>query len=230
MTRKEFESMAKDYLRQSALAHLHLEALGVDDPDAAGVVLCERPFRGQLALRGNSADHEFVEGVQGVLGVGVPLDPNTAIVAGNITVLWLGPDEWLVVTPDGQEAELVERINDALAGQHFAVSDVSDSRAIIGLTGVHARDVLMKGCGLDLHPRVFNAGDCAQSSLARCHMLLHQINEIPTYDVYVHRSFSDYAWRWLEDAAREYGVAIINQSTIDVVTQRSTRKESPVSA
>jgi sarcosine oxidase subunit gamma len=230
MTRKEFESMAKDYLRQSALAHLHLEALGVDDPDAAGVVLCEQPFRGQFSLRGNSADHKFVDGVQGVLAVGVPLEPNTVIVAGNITVLWLGPDEWLVVTPDGQEAELVERINDALAGQHFAVSDVSDSRAIIGLTGVHARDVLMKGCSLDLHPRVFNAGNCAQSSLARCHMLLHQINEIPTYDVYVHRSFSDYAWRWLEDAAHEYGVAIINQSTIDVVTQRSARKESPVSA
>ncbi|MDH3671873.1 MAG: sarcosine oxidase subunit gamma [Gammaproteobacteria bacterium] len=222
--------MAKDYLRQSALAHLHLAALGVDDPDGAGVVLCERPFRGQLSLRGNSADHEFVEGVQGVLGVGAPLDPNTVNVAGNITVLWLGPNEWLIVTPDGQETELVERISDALAGQHFAVSDVSDSRAIIGLTGIHARDVLMKGCSLDLHPRAFNAGSCAQSSLARCHVLLHQINEIPTYDIYVHRSFSDYAWRWLEDAAREYGFAIINQSAIDVVTQRSTRKESPVSA
>jgi sarcosine oxidase subunit gamma len=88
----------------------------------------------------------------------------------------------------------------------------------------------MKGCSLDLHPRVFNAGDCAQSGLARCHMLLHQINEIPTYDVYVHRSFSHYAWRWLEDAAREYGVSIINQSTMDVVARPSTRIESPVSA
>ena len=222
--------MAKNYLRQSPLAHLHLEALGVDDPDAAGVVLCERPFRGQLSLRGGSANDKFVEGIQGVLGVGVPLDPNTAVVAGNITVLWLGPDEWLVVTPDGQEAEIVERINDALTGQHFAVCDVSDSRAIIGLTGVHARDVLMKGCSLDLHPRVFEAGDCAQSSLARCHMLLHQIDEIPTYDIYVHRSFSDYAWRWLEDAAHEYAVAIVSQPTTDVVTQRSARKESPVSA
>ena len=165
-----------------------------------------------------------------MLRVGVPLDANTAIVGGDITVLWLGPDEWLVVTPDGQETELAKRINDALAGQHFAVSDVSDSRVVIGLTGVHGRDVLMKGCSLDLHPRVFTAGDCAQSSLARCHMLLHQINEIPTYDVYVHRSFSDYAWRWLEDAAREYGVAIINQSTMDVVARPSTRMESPVSA
>lgn len=222
--------MAKDYLCQSALAHLHLEALGVDDPGAAGVVLSERPFKGQLALRGDSADHKFVEGIQAVLGVGVPSDSNTAIVADNISVLWLGPDEWLVVTPDGQEAEVVKRINDMLAGQHFAVSDVSDSRAIIGLTGVHARDVLMKGCSLDLHPRVFKTGDCAQSSLARCHMLLHQIDDRPTYDVYVHRSFSDYAWRWLEDGAREYGVAIVKQSTMDVVTQRSTPNESPVSA
>jgi hypothetical protein len=61
-------------------------------------------------------------------------------------------------------------------------------------------------------------------------MLLHQINEIPTYEVFVNRSVSDYAWRWLEDAALEYGVEIINQSTMDVVTQRSTRKENPVSA
>ncbi len=222
--------MARDYLCQSALAHLHLQALSVDDPGAAGVVLCERPFKGQLALRGNSADHEFVEGVQAVLGVELPLTPNTVTTTGNITVLWLGPDEWLVVTPDGQEARLVESINHALAGQHFALSDVSDSRVVIGLTGGCARDVLMKGCSLDLHPRVFNAGDCAQSGLARCHMLLHQIDERPTYDVYIHRSFSDYAWCWLEDAAREYGVAITGQSTTDVVTQRSTRKESPVSA
>ena len=114
-----------------------------------------------------------------------------------------------------------------LVGQHFAVSDVSDSRAVIGIAGINARDVLMKGCSLDLHPRVFKAGDCAQSGFARCHMLLHQINDIPTYDVYIHRSFSDYAWRWLEDAAREYGVAIVNPSTEEVSIQRSAQKGAP---
>ena len=68
----------------------------------------------------------------------------------------------------------------------------------------------MKGTSLDLHPGVFGPGRCAQSSIARCHMLLHQTGDAPAYEIYVHRSFSDYLWRWLQDAAREYGVQVLS--------------------
>ena len=30
----------------------------------------------------------------------------------------------------------------------------------------------------------------------------------PTYDIYVLRSFAEYLWLWLEDAAQEYGLAV----------------------
>ena len=70
--------MARDYQRQSALAHLHLHTrAGAGPPDAA-LTLCERPYRAQLLLRGNVADADFVAAVAQVLGVGLPQEPNTS--------------------------------------------------------------------------------------------------------------------------------------------------------
>ncbi len=86
---------------------------------------------------------------------------------------------------------------------------MSDGRAVIGLSGPHASDVLMKGCSLDVHPRKFAPGDCAQSMLAKALVILHQTDAAPAYDIYVERSFADYLWSWLEDAAAEYGLAIV---------------------
>lgn len=199
--------MGKNYLQQSALAHLHLAARPAVSTDA-GVTLCERPWRGQLVLRGDIGSRAFAAALRRVLGVSAPRAPNTVATKGDTAILWLGPDEWLIVVPSGRAAKLSAALRKALMRQHTALTDVSDSRVVIGVGGSQARDVLMKGCSLDLHSRAFVAGQCAQTRLARAHMLLHQLDESPAYDVYVHRSFADYAWRWLENAAGEYGMAI----------------------
>lgn len=204
--------MADTLLRQSALAHLGLEARAVAAPTEAGVTLCERTFRDQLALRGDPEAESFVAAVESVLGVPPPLEANTVASRRGVSLLWLGPDEWLVVLADGRGAKAMGQLEEALSGQHFLVSDVSCSRTVIGLAGAHAREVLAKGCSLDLHPREFGAGRCAQSSLAHAHVLLHQLDDAPTFDLYVHRSFADYLWQWLEDAATEYGLAIAGKS------------------
>lgn len=206
--------MAEHYQRQSALAHLRLEARAASAPASAGVVLSERAYCGQIALRGNAADRKFKTAVKSVLGDTLPVTPNTASeVKNDCCLLWLGPDEWLAAVPGGREAKTIADLYAALPDVHFAAVDVSGSRTVIRLSGARARDVLMKGCSLDLHPAAFAAGRCAQSSLARCHMLLHQTGDTPDYDVYVHRSFADYLWRWLEDAAAEYGVRVVSANT-----------------
>ncbi len=202
--------MASDYQRQSALAHLHLHARASKAATEAAVTLCEHPYRGQLLLRGEVSD--AVTAVAKVLGAELPMKPNTSASADRRTALWLGPNEWLLITPDGSETEILSALTAALSGRHHAVTDVSDGRAVIGLSGPRARDVLMKGCSLDLHPRTFAVGQCAQTRLARCHVLLHQIAATPAYDVYVQRSFADYVWRWLEDAASEYDMVILSPS------------------
>ncbi len=205
--------MADAFLRQGVLDHLHLDARAADDPGGAGaadagVVLCERRFIGKINLRGRPTQR-FRAAVKSALGVEPPVAPNTATGAGDVTVLWLGPDEWLAVTAPGAETKTAHALERALGALHCAVTAVGEGRAVIGLSGRNALDVLMKGCPLDVHPRVFAPGRCAQSTYAKALILLHQTGDEPAYDIYVERSFADYLWTWLEDAAQEYGLAVV---------------------
>lgn len=202
--------MADLFLRQSALSPLALEAEAAHGPGHGTLELCERAPRAQIALRGDAGDDGFSAAVEAVLGVAPPRAANTVARRREVTVLWLGPDEWLAVMPAGREAKAMAALESGLASHHALVSDVSHARGVIGIAGEHAREVLSKGCAIDLHPRVFGPGRCAQTRLARCHMLLHQTTAVPAFDVYVHRSFMVYAWTWLRDAAGEHGVSVVS--------------------
>ncbi|MCG8360286.1 MAG: hypothetical protein MI920_32390 [Kiloniellales bacterium] len=200
--------MPEAYLQQSPLADLGLEGRAGDDRGEAGVTLAERPFRGIVTLRGKAGDKGFATAVEGALGFALPVKANTTTGKDDTTALWLGPDEWWIVTP-GDGAQMAERLAEALQGQHGAVTDVSDSRTCLHVAGPKARDLIAKGCPLDLHPRVFGPGQCAQSLLGKAGVTLHQVSDEPAYDLYVLRSFAEYLWLWLEDGAREYGLAVL---------------------
>ncbi|UEM03155.1 hypothetical protein JL101_024805 [Skermanella rosea] len=169
-----------------------------------GLGLVELTPPGQINLRGRPSDPRFVRTVGAVLGCVLPLSANTVTSAADVTVLWLGPDEWLLVTPPGEETALVARLREALGDLHAAVTDVTGNRTRLRLSGPGARETLMKGCSLDLHPSCFKPGQCAQTLLARAGIILHQIDDAPTYDVYPRRSFTEYTWMWLSDAMAEY--------------------------
>ena len=207
--------MDNAYLRHSPLAHLGLTGRAASEREAAreaGVTMGERPFRGIVNLRGDAGEEDFLAAVEQVLGVGLPLEANTTARGDAVSVLWLGPDEWWVITPDdgpGTAAGLRE----ALEGQRAAVTDVSESRTCIRVGGPRARDLLAKGCPLDLHPRAFPAGTCAQGHLAKTMITLDMPagdadEGGPVFDLYVLNSFAEYLWLWLEDAAREYGLVV----------------------
>ncbi|MCZ6860166.1 MAG: hypothetical protein O7I42_07795 [Alphaproteobacteria bacterium] len=60
----------------------------------------------------------------------------------------------------------------------------------------------------DLHPGVSGAGTVVCTPLAKTGVIRHRTSDKPSFEIYVHRSFADYAWRWLEDAGLEYNVPI----------------------
>ncbi len=167
-------------------------------------VIVEHPNLGKINLRGDSGDQAFMDGVAEAVGAAPPVEANTVVEVGTNRILWLGPDEWLVVTPEGKQGEVESALRSALEDQHVSVVDGTDARTTIRLHGAHARDVLMKGCRLDLHPRVFGPGQCAQTLLAKADVLIHQLDDAPSYDIYVLCSFSRYLWDWLADAAKEF--------------------------
>jgi sarcosine oxidase subunit gamma len=133
-------------------------------------------------------------------GVPLPLTPNRVAASGTLRVLWLAPDEWLAVA-DGEAPDLMLRLERAVAGRRAALNDLSSSRAVIELRGVGARDLLAAGCGLDLHPRAFAPGQCAQTQLARVPVILDQLDDAPRYRVLVRRSYARWLVDWLIDAA-----------------------------
>ena len=125
-----------------------------------------------------------------LLGTPLPVVPNT----GSEAVLWLGPDQWLVFGASEQE------LRAALGDTPGSVVDVSANRVVFELSGPGARDVLEQGCAIDLHPRAFGPGRCAQTTLARANVVLHQVDDVPTYRLLVRPSFAGYLRLWLRDA------------------------------
>lgn len=195
--------------RQSALDPLHLAGRAAAASDGAAVVMGERRFIGKINLRVEPTNRDAMEAARGELGFDLPTEPNAVAGGEGVCALWLGPDEWLITTADTEAAGLLARLHGALAGHHASAVDVSDARTVIVLRGARARDVLAKGCSLDLHPRQFRPGRCAQTALARAGVLIHQTVAEPVYDIYVDRSFAQYLWTWLEDAAAEYGFVVV---------------------
>ena len=201
--------MAERYRRRSALAHLGLEARASASPESgAGVVLGERPPRGLLVLRGDRGNAGFRRAVSSVLGLDPVAEPLASAQQRDVAMLWLGPDEWLVVVPERRIGRIERELRGVLDGQRAALSDVSHSYTVIALSGPDARSLLARGCPLDFHPRVFTPGRCVRSRLARCQALIHQVSAAPAFEIHVHRSFAQYAWAWLEDGGREFGVRI----------------------
>jgi sarcosine oxidase subunit gamma len=106
--------------------------------------------------------------------VTLPLVPNTWRASGGREALWLGPDQWLVVAAPGSAGALVEELERAYEGRHRSVVDVSANRAVLELAAADRFDLLTQGCGLDLHPRSWRDGHCAQTLLARVPVLLQE--------------------------------------------------------
>ena len=192
-----------DSAPESALAHLAERLAAGSVPGAEGVELAEIALPVKVNLRGDPGDAAFRRAVASALGLEPPVAANTSTRAGPTRCFWLGPDEWFVVAARSGE-DLAARLRAALAGQHVSVVDVGAAYVALQLTGPRAREVLAKACPLDLHPRAFHLGYCAQSNFARTQALVALEDEAPVFHLFVRRSFAGYLADWLLDAMGEY--------------------------
>jgi sarcosine oxidase subunit gamma len=155
--------------------------------DEARVAISEPWFPAQFDLRVGSAE-----------GLDLPLVPNTWTGgSGGWEWLWLGPDEWLAASSDGTSKELIAELERALDGRHRSIVDVSAGRAVIDLGGEGRFELLSHGCGIDLHPRSWTAGMCAQTLLARVPVILQERGDATR--VFVRPSFAEWLLSWMGD-------------------------------
>jgi sarcosine oxidase subunit gamma len=136
------------------------------------------------------------------LGLTLPVVPNTVATREDRRALWLGPDEWLLVGPDGQQEALEQALRSGLNGTLGSIVDVSVNRTLLEIRGAKARDLLGHGVAIDLDARSFGASRCAQTLLAKAQVILEGRDE-SSFHVYARTSFASYVAGWLLDAAAD---------------------------
>ncbi|MEM7222616.1 MAG: sarcosine oxidase subunit gamma family protein [Pseudomonadota bacterium] len=200
--------MPESYLRRSPLAERGLVGRARAESDGpAGVTMGERAFPVIVDLRAKPDNKTFLKAAEKKLGFALPLEANTAAGADDVSALWMAPDQWWVVA--AEDSVQAGSLAASLAKLKAGVTEIGESRTCIRISGPKARALLAKGCPLDLHPSLFQAGQCARSLIGKVPIALHQMSDGPVYDIYVLRSYAEFLWLWLEDAAGEYGLEVV---------------------
>ena len=136
------------------------------------------------------------------IGVMLGTVPCRAMVARDRAALWLGPDEWLILAPDGENA-LAAQAAKAAEPSPASVVDVSHRAASIEISGPRAAWCLNAFCALDLDLSAFPPGMCTRTLLGKAEIVLWRLGP-ETFHIEVNRSFAPYVWRCLEEARREF--------------------------
>lgn len=197
-------------LARSALAgHSHKGRHGTST-GVAGVTAHERAglaIASLAAAKGKAA--ELSARIKSRAGIDLP--PNgRAAATGHLSFVWSAPGQWLALADGDDGANFAQELARDLAGL-ASVTDQSDGRVVIRVSGVHARDALAKGCMIDLHPGVFKVGDTATTPIALVTTQITRVADdggLAVYDLSVMRSFAVNFWHWLEDSAAEFGFQV----------------------
>ncbi len=134
-------------------------------------------------------------------------EPGYAVGAGEVTAVWIAPTTWLVLRPWSATADLARGLA-AICGTSASVVDQSAGKTVLRLSGVKARDVLAKGCRVDLHPRVFGPARAAVTPIAHIPAVVQQVDATPAFDLIVPSTLAEDFFEWLCVSAAEFGYEI----------------------
>jgi len=180
--------------------------------DSASVLLNLSTATHKLQVRGKPANTDFLSGFEKAVNLSLPCQPNTTNRTSGRAVFWLGPDEWLVrldredPEPSGvfTAEEHLMALQDCLKGVHSSVVDVSDYYLVFELSGPRAPQVLEKVTPLDVLGVLPDLEFCAQTRMGTAAVLINRVSDLDTYQIQVRRSFTEYLWEYLSEAAAEF--------------------------
>ena len=161
----------------------------------SGMTLEPCPPAERISLR---ADTETAAAIGVMLGLELPTRAKTSATGPDILACWLGPDEWLLIAEPGTglDAKLGEVENGT-----FSAVDISHRNTAITVEGAKAVDTLNSGCPQDLSLAAFPVGAASRTLFAKSEIVLLREAE-DRFRVECWRSFSDYVWKYLVDAAK----------------------------
>ena len=161
----------------------------------------------KINLRGNLENKDFTSKAGKILGMILPKEACSISTKEKITCIWLGPNEWLLVSNETVDKESNDHELEKLLFKDIsktnlgAVTNVSDHYTIFNLAGSNIFQILSKGSPFNFDSETFGDNKVIQTILNHVDVTIHRKTK-EDVDLYVRRSFSDYLWAWIKDSSR----------------------------
>ena len=166
----------------------------------------ELPFMIKINLRGNQNDKNFMSSASKVLNTILPTRPNTYITIDSLKIIWLGPNEWLIINQKGDNKnDLFSKLENSIGSQNASVTNVSENRTIIRIMGTKLFILLSKFLTLDLDNSLADSSSVAQTLFIKVPVLLlrhHKNKQEQKIDIYTNRSHANYVYKILVDGTK----------------------------
>lgn len=166
---------------------------------ATGYVdVSEAPATGMITLRGDLADAGVRKAVKSVMGAGVPA--TLAVTdAGVGQILWMSPDELMIVCAYDQADQVVADLIAALGETHSMVVNVSDARAVFDLNGSATFEIIAKLAPIDM--KSMQAGTVRRTRFAQIPAAFW-ITSNDSARIICFRSVAEYMFNQLRNSAQ----------------------------
>ena len=186
--------------RKSVLEDLKIEKNGIS--------IEELPFVNKINLRGNTKDRVFMSNTGSVLDILIPTEPNTKIENKNLQVIWLSPNEWLLNFIYNENFKRIfENLSNKLNPENTSITDISESKTIIRVEGIHTTELLRKFLILDIDSALNSNLKVAQTIFVKIPILIvrnHKDQETQSFDIHLNRSHTNYLKDLLLDGCNQF--------------------------
>ena len=186
--------------RNSVLEDLKIEKNGIS--------IEELPFVNKINLRGNTTDRVFMSNTGSVLDILIPTEPNTKIENKNLQVIWLSPNEWLLNFIYNENfTRIFENLSNKLNPENTSITDISESKTIIRVEGIHTTELLRKFLILDIDSALNSNLKVAQTIFVKIPILIvrnHKDQETQSFDIHLNRSHTNYLKDLLLDGCNQF--------------------------
>ena len=166
-----------------------------------GTNIQELAFINKINLRINTKNTNYMQVCGKILNAILPTKPNTFTKNGNLKIIWLSPDEWLITNEDDN---LFLKLKNEIGDLEASVTDVSENRTIVRLSGEKIYTLLSKFLVLDLEKSLPSESTCAQTLFAKVPILLlrnHNENQVPEIDIFLNNSHANYVYNLIIDGS-----------------------------
>ena len=164
-----------------------------------GIKIQELSHVNKINLRLDPKNQYFISKCSKILLTTLPIKPNTYNKNGQTKIIWLGPNEWLIV--NNNENELLIKLKNKIGDLEASVTDVSENRTVIRISGKKILILLSKFLTINLEKNLLNDFSCAQTLFAKVPILLvknHNIEDMQI-DIFANRSHANYIYNLIID-------------------------------